>query len=179
MAGYRAALASAGRPEPVLITTEATVAAGAEAYRGLPEGPAAPTAVLAMSDMAAIGLLAAAQAGGRRVPHDLSVVGFDDVPMAAWTSPPLTTVRQPTVEKARLAAEMLIQALQGTSVTTPRPLETRLVVRGSTGPLEPRVAGFRRTADSVLPATRRRAMISSTDSDLAAPRGLSWWRTWP
>src|ERR1700737_1024611 len=62
----------------------------------------------------------------------LSVVGYDDLPMAAWPSPPLTTVRQPIVEKGRLAARLLIQRLQGKIVTSPPPLSTSLVVRAST-----------------------------------------------
>jgi len=52
--------------------------------------------------------------------------------MAAWTAPPLTTVRQPIVEKGRLAARLLIQQMQGREVESPPPLETSLVVRGST-----------------------------------------------
>ena len=85
-----------------------------------------------MSDMAAIGLMAAAISSGLRVPEDLSVVGYDDLPMAAWTSPPLTTVRQPIVEKGRVAARLLIEGLQGRKVDSPPPLETSLVVRRST-----------------------------------------------
>jgi LacI family transcriptional regulator len=87
-----------------------------------------------MSDMAAIGVRGAAAAAGLRVPDDLSVVGYDDLPMAAWTNPPLTTVRQPIVEKGRVAARLLIQRLQGKVVTSPPPLSTSLVVRGSTAP---------------------------------------------
>jgi LacI family transcriptional regulator len=85
-----------------------------------------------MSDMTAIGLVSAAIASGLRVPEDLSVIGYDDLPMAAWTTPPLTTVRQPIVEKGRLAARLLIQQMQGREVESPPPLETSLVVRGST-----------------------------------------------
>src|SRR5207245_5713113 len=79
-----------------------------------------------------IGVLGAASAAGFKVPGDISVVGYDDLPMAAWTSPPLTTVRQPIVEKGRVAARLLIQRLQGKVVTSPPPLRTSLVVRGST-----------------------------------------------
>ena len=86
-----------------------------------------------MSDMTAIGLMSAAQAAGMRVPDDLSVVGFDDIPAAAWTNPPLTTVRQPIVEKGRLAARLLIQRMKGKAVDSPAPLMTSLVVRSSTG----------------------------------------------
>ena len=85
-----------------------------------------------MSDMAAIGVMSAAQASGLRIPEDLSVVGFDDVPASAWTNPPLTTVRQPIVEKGRLAARFLIQRMKGIKVESPAPLSTSLVVRNST-----------------------------------------------
>ncbi len=88
-----------------------------------------------MSDMAAIGVMSAAQAAGLRVPEDLSVVGFDDVPASAWTNPPLTTVRQPIVEKGRLAARLLIQRMKGMKVEAPAPLTTSLVVRKSTSRL--------------------------------------------
>ncbi|TMD76217.1 MAG: hypothetical protein E6I82_03840, partial [Chloroflexi bacterium] len=69
-----------------------------------------------------------------RVPDDISVVGFDDVPASAWTNPPLTTVRQPIVEKGRLAARLLIQRMKGRAVASPAPLKTSLVIRGSTAP---------------------------------------------
>jgi DNA-binding LacI/PurR family transcriptional regulator len=132
LAGYRAALQVAGAPEPRMVTAGATMAAGAFAFEALPKGRRRPTGVLAMSDMAAIGLMAAAIAAGLRVPDDMSVVGYDDLPMAAWTTPRLTTVRQPIVEKGRLAARLLIQQLQGKVVASPPPLETSLVVRNST-----------------------------------------------
>ena len=132
LAGYHAALAKFDVPPPHSVTAGATMAAGARAFEAFPKGKRRPTAVLAMSDMAAIGVLGAADAAGIKVPGDLSVVGYDDLPMAAWTSPPLTTVRQPIVEKGRLAARLLIQRLQGKAVTSPPPLSTSLVVRGST-----------------------------------------------
>jgi alanine racemase len=132
LAGYRAAVHAAGTPEPRMVTAGATMAAGALAFEVLPKGKRRPTGVLAMSDMAAIGLMAAAIASGLRVPEDLSIVGYDDLPMAAWTTPRLTTVRQPIVEKGRLAARLLIQRLQGKVVGSPPPLETSLVVRNST-----------------------------------------------
>ena len=134
LAGYRAALDKAGAPEPHMVTAAATRAAGARAFESLPRGKRRPTAVLAMSDMAAIGLMAAAQSAGLKVPDDLSVVGYDDLPMAAWTNPPLTTVRQPIIEKGRLAARLLIQRMKGKTVQSPPPLGTSLVVRGSTSP---------------------------------------------
>jgi DNA-binding LacI/PurR family transcriptional regulator len=132
LAGYRAAVNQAGAPDPRMVTAGATMPAGALAFEALPKGKRRPTGVLAMSDMAAIGLMAAAIAAGLRVPEDMSVVGYDDLPMAAWTTPRLTTVHQPIVEKGRLAARLLIQQLQGKVVTSPPPLETNLVVRNST-----------------------------------------------
>jgi alanine racemase len=134
LAGYRAALAGADVPPPYAVTAGATMAAGARAFDSFPKGKRRPTAILAMSDMVAIGVMGAAQAAGLVVPGDLSVVGYDDLPMAAWTSPPLTTVRQPIVEKGRVAAGLLIRRLQGKVVVSPPPLETSLVVRGSTSP---------------------------------------------
>ncbi|HSS92867.1 MAG TPA: substrate-binding domain-containing protein, partial [Candidatus Dormibacteraeota bacterium] len=132
LAGYQAALADDEAPAPYTVTAGATMAAGARAFESFPKGKRRPTGVLAMSDMTAIGVMGAAQAAGLRVPRDLSVVGYDDLPMAAWTTPPLTTVKQPIVEKGRLAARLLIQILQGKVVASPPPLATSLVVRGST-----------------------------------------------
>ena len=133
--GYRRALDSAGAPKPVTVVAGISVAAGARAFDSLPKVKDRPTGVLAMSDMAAIGVMSAAQAAGLRVPEDLSVVGFDDVPASAWTNPPLTTVRQPIVEKGRLAARLLIQRMKGMKVESPAPLSTSLVVRKSTSRL--------------------------------------------
>ena len=141
LAGYRAALEPAGITEPQLVTAGISVEAGMRAFEALPRVKHRPTAVLAMSDMAAIGVMTAASAAGVSVPRDLSVVGFDDLPMAAWTNPPLTTVRQPIIEKGRLAARLLIQLLQGKAVEAPAPLPTSLVVRGTTSALSNRTRG--------------------------------------
>ena len=132
LAGYQAAIDRAGAPAPFTFTAGVSVPAGVRAFDALPKGERRPTGVLAMSDMTAFGVMAAAIAAGLRVPEDISIVGYDDLPMAAWTTPPLTTVRQPIVEKGRLAARMLIQRLQGKEVESPPTLETSLVVRKST-----------------------------------------------
>jgi alanine racemase len=142
MAGYEAAIDRAGAPRPNFVTAGISVAAGAHAFDSLPKGKRRPTAVLAMSDMVAIGVMSAAQAAGLRVPEDVSVVGFDDIPMASWTNPPLTTVRQPTVEKGRLAANLLIQIIKGKAAESPPPLSTTLVVRSSTALLKGVVSGI-------------------------------------
>ena len=138
LAGYRRAIQAAGAPDPTTVLAGISVAAGSRAFESLPRGERRPTAVLAMSDMAAIGVMSAAESAGLRVPIDLSVVGFDDIPASEWTNPPLTTVRQPIVEKGKLAARLLIERMNGKAVESPRPLRTTLVVRKSTaGPAGP------------------------------------------
>jgi len=132
LAGYKAAIEAAGAAPPLTVTAGISVAAGMRAFDSLPNGRNRPTGLLAMSDMTAVGVLSAAQTAGVRVPIDLSVVGFDDLPLAAWTNPPLTTVRQPIVDKGRIAARMLIERMNGRSVDSPAPLQTTLVVRAST-----------------------------------------------
>lgn len=95
-----------------------------------------PTAVLAITDMTAIGILNAAVDAGIPVPAELSVIGFDDIPAASWTWPRLTTVHQPIREKGRRAARRVIDLSREKdrhAPTTER-LPTRLVIRGSTGP---------------------------------------------
>ena len=101
-------------------------------------GERPPTAILAMSDVLALGALQAAAELGVAVPAELSVVGFDDSPAAALATPALTTVAQPHEEKGRLAADWLIRALErGTTLRGRRRREilpTELVVRQSTAP---------------------------------------------
>jgi LacI family transcriptional regulator len=94
-----------------------------------------PTAIFAGSDQQALGVYEAARKRGLRVPQELSVVGFDDLPMSAWSSPPLTTVRQPLGEIGRVAAEMLGTLIEGLTLSSRRiELATELVVRASTAP---------------------------------------------
>ena len=97
--------------------------------------PERPTAIFAGNDQQALGVYEAARQLGLRVPQDLSIVGFDDLPVARWVSPPLTTVRQPLAEMGRTAAAMLGDLIEGRSLTTRRvELSTELVVRESTAP---------------------------------------------
>ncbi|MFD2797639.1 LacI family DNA-binding transcriptional regulator [Promicromonospora vindobonensis] len=98
--------------------------------------PDRPTAVFAGSDMQALGLLRAAHQLGLRVPEDLSVVGYDDLPLASWVGPPLTTVRQPLAEMGAAATQILLDIARGRSPKVRRlNLSTELVVRDSTAPL--------------------------------------------
>ncbi len=96
-----------------------------------------PTAIFAGSDQQALGIYEAARLRGLRVPQDLSVVGFDDLPVARWVSPPLTTVRQPLAEMGRVAAGMLAELVEGAPLRTRRvELSTELIVRESTAILD-------------------------------------------
>jgi len=135
-AGYRRALAAAG-----LSVDESLVRDGgyqedrsAEVARDLLAGPDRPTAVFAANDSSAVGVLRAAAELELHVPGDLSVVGFDDVPQAATTTPPLTTVAQPLVELGSRAVEMLLTMLRGEPTSDHVRLPTTLRVRRSTGP---------------------------------------------
>jgi LacI family transcriptional regulator, galactose operon repressor len=95
-----------------------------------------PTAIFAGSDQQALGVYEAARQRGLRIPQDLSVVGFDDLPAARWVSPPLTTVRQPLADMGRMAAEMLGNLIEGVPLRCQRvELATALIVRESTARL--------------------------------------------
>ena len=135
--GYAAAVRAAGLSwEEVLVyeTEDNSVEQGRKAAAALLARPSdvRPTALLAMSDQLALGALAYATESGVHVPEDLSIVGYDDSVLAARATPPLTTVRQPYVDKGRIAGEMLLARLRGETPTS-RSLETELVIRGSSG----------------------------------------------
>ncbi len=103
--------------------------------RELLELPDPPTAIFAGSDEQAMGAYQAARLAGLRIPEDLSVVGYDDLPAYEWLSPPLTTLRHPREEMGRVAARTLLQLLDGRPPLTPRvELATDLRVRASTAP---------------------------------------------
>lgn len=119
---------------PVYECPENVPEAGADAARFLLRMDPRPTALLATSDQLAFGIIEAARSMDLSVPGDLSVVGFDDVPEAARSSPPLTTVHQDHVEKGLLAGRLLVARLGGEEPEAPRPLPTRLVERSSTAP---------------------------------------------
>lgn len=137
LAGYRTALIQGGLAvqEELVRGGSYGVDAGFRAAEVLLRADDPPTAVFAASDDTAIGVLRAAREHGVRVPEDLSVVGFDDQPVAAWLDPALTTVRQPLDEMGDAAVALAHRARQGGG-RGPAHLElaTRLVVRASTAP---------------------------------------------
>lgn len=105
---------------------------GRQAAEVLIDSDLPPTAILAMSDQMALGVLEAARARDLRVPDDLSVVGFDDMPSAAQARPALTTVHQPHIDKGKHAGRLLLAQLQNGQGLEVVRLPTRLVVRQST-----------------------------------------------
>jgi DNA-binding LacI/PurR family transcriptional regulator len=107
---------------------------GREAATALLAGDPRPTAIVALSDELALGVLDAATDAGLAVPGDLSVTGFDDTPTAALARPPLTTVRQPLHRKGEVAGRTLLDLVAGRRPARVRRLPTELVVRGTTGP---------------------------------------------
>ena len=97
--------------------------------------PSRPTAIFARNDYTAIGALQALREAGLRTPDDITVAGFDNIPLAAVMSPTLTTVSQPTEDEGRLAAEFLLERIEHPRREPARRdivLECNLIVRGST-----------------------------------------------
>ncbi len=140
--GYRDALGHAGIDvDPALLRDgdyeEGPSARAGDQLLGLPDPP---TAILAANDVSALAVMTVAQQRGLRVPDDLSVVGFDNIPEGALAEPPLTTVHQPLQEMGERAVELLVQLLAG-SIPEQRheTLPTRLIVRRSTARLTDRV----------------------------------------
>jgi DNA-binding LacI/PurR family transcriptional regulator len=136
--GYRAALERAGIPvDPALIHTgDFHYQSALEAATAMLRLPDPPTAIFTGSDEQALGVYEAARRQHLRVPDDLSVVGFDDVPLSGWASPPLTTVRQPLAEMAAMATKTVLSMMEDESYPVNNRLEvaTSLVVRASTAP---------------------------------------------
>ncbi|WP_374196057.1 LacI family DNA-binding transcriptional regulator [Streptomyces sp. TS71-3] len=132
--GFRSAMSMAGlEVDPDLIRFgDFHVQGGFQHAESLLDGENPPTAIFSGSDLQGLGVLEAARVRGLRVPTDLSVVGYDDIPLARWSSPALTTVHQPLRRMAETAAQMVLQLRRG-DATEPRiELGTELVVRHST-----------------------------------------------
>jgi DNA-binding LacI/PurR family transcriptional regulator len=136
--GWRAALAARGADEPPVVEGDWSPASGYAAGREL-AADSSVTAVFAAGDEMAIGFIHALREAGRRVPEDVSVVGFDGNPVFAYVTPPLTTVRQPFDAAAREGVRLLVHAIEQPDTDLPPASEppVELVVRGSTAPPPP------------------------------------------
>jgi LacI family transcriptional regulator len=135
--GYRAALDSAGiTPDRALIHHDAfSVEAGFQHGHDVLSLDEPPTAIVAGNDEIAVGVLAAAKEVHISVPGELSVTGFDDTPQTQWTTPRLTSVRQPLVGMGRMAVETILRMADGVQPASPHlQLATSLSIRDSTGP---------------------------------------------
>ena len=162
LAGWREALRAHGADEPSVVEGDWSAASGYAAGREL-AGDGTVTAVFAANDDMAIGFIRAQLEAGRRVPEDISVVGLDDIPVAAFVTPPLTTVRQPFDEVARQGLARLVHVIEKPDVELPpvadQPVE--LVVRASTAPPPPRP----------IPGRGRRAIPHAHGGPHARPAG--------
>ena len=135
LAGYWEALVNAEiETDPRLVAEgHFTEEGGYAGARALLEASPDVTAIFAANDLSALGVLHALAESGRRVPDDVSVVGFDDLRLSAFTAPPLTTIRQPATEIAQRATEILIDLTRGKRVEKLlHLLEPKLIVRAST-----------------------------------------------
>lgn len=139
LAGYRAALSEFGLPLDPALVREGDFQQP-DGYRGARELlalPDPPTAIFSSNDVMAFGVMEAVRECGLRIPGDISIVGFDDIPQATHVNPQLTTVRQPLEKMGRLAARMLLELIGNPRSEAARiELPTELIVRDSCRPLE-------------------------------------------
>jgi len=131
--GWRSELEAAGAKVPTILRGDWTPRSGYELGERLLQIPEL-TAILVANDQMALGLLRRLHESGRKVPGDLSVIGFDDIPEAAYFTPPLTTVRQDFSELGRLCLQALLRRIEGDPEPTRVMVPPELVLRSSTGP---------------------------------------------
>ncbi len=135
-AGYRQALAQADHPflPELVVHGDGKPEGGSRAMEKLLALPTAPTAVFCYNDMTAIGALLVIRTRGLRVPEDISLVGFDDLFIASYIDPPLTTVRQPKQPMGRMAMEILLKLFSEGKHDNIIRMQGELIVRKSTAP---------------------------------------------
>jgi LacI family transcriptional regulator len=135
LTGYREALAAAGIAEETELLAEGAFDAQS-GHRAMAEilARTTPDAVFVASDVVAIGALAGLRDAGLTVPGDVSVVGFDAIPLAAYLDPPLTTISLPAYDLGRAAGRAVLDRIAGRPVAGRTLLPTELIVRASTAP---------------------------------------------
>jgi DNA-binding LacI/PurR family transcriptional regulator len=131
--GWRTALREANAPEPEIISADWSARSGYQTGQDLARRPEV-TAVFCSNDTIALGLIRALSEAGRRVPEDVSVVGFDDVPEAGFYLPPLTTVRQDFSELGRRALDALVERIAHGGPGEHLRVAPEFVVRASAAP---------------------------------------------
>lgn len=132
--GYRQSLEFAGYPflPELVVHGDGKPEGGRQAMEKLLAIPKPPTAVFCYNDMSALGALRAIHQHGLKVPDDISIVGFDDLAIASYTSPLLTTVAQPKQQMGRMAMETMLKILSGVDAKTNIKVEGKLLIREST-----------------------------------------------
>jgi LacI family transcriptional regulator len=133
--GYRKALEEAGiaADESLVVRGDFDFKSGYRAARQLLANDNQPTAIFASNDIMAIGAICAAVESGLQVPQDLSVVGYDDIPLASYSNPPLTTIAQPNYDMGVRAASLLLERLHDPGRPSQRiVLDVELRIRRST-----------------------------------------------
>jgi len=133
--GFASVYAEAGHPVPAanVLPGDFTFACGTEGVQAALDSGVEFDAVFAHNDLSAIGAMQALRDNGRRIPQDVAVVGFDDIPTAAHTQPPLTTVHQPLREMGEAAARTLLAHFEGTPLPNrPTVIPASFTTRGST-----------------------------------------------
>ncbi len=122
------------RPKHFKVVPDWSIEYGREGMRAILQEDEMPTAVICTNDYLAFGATVEARSQGFRVPDQISVTGFDDIELAAHSEPPLTTVAVPAAETGAAIADFVIRVLEEGDLTLPPPMQTRLVIRGSTAP---------------------------------------------
>jgi LacI family transcriptional regulator len=124
--------------DPALLVTSDTQLfdMGYQSAKYLLNLPQPPTAIFALTDVTAVGVMHAVTEMNLKIPQDISVIGYDDLPIASYTIPPLTTIAQPFVEMGEKAVELLLQQIENRDLPPEKAvLATRLVLRSTTAPL--------------------------------------------
>jgi DNA-binding LacI/PurR family transcriptional regulator len=162
LAGWRSALTAAGAKVPEPLAGDWSAHSGYMAGRRLARTRGV-TAVFAANDHMSLGLLRALHEAGRRVPEDISVVGFDDIPEAAYLTPPLTTIRQDFAEVGRRSLNlMLAQLATGNRMDSKLLVPAQIVVRQST------TAPHRWTHEGTTEKMTRSRMLAITSIAIGA-----------
>jgi LacI family transcriptional regulator len=136
--GYRSALVLSNLPineRYIIEKADTSIRAGYEAMEELIKFTDQPTAIVSVSDLLAIGVIQRIHESRKRVPGDYSIIGFDDIPLAEYFNPPLTTIQQPSFEKGVQTARLLIQFLEYNIPPKSKVLDVKLIIRGTTAPL--------------------------------------------
>jgi LacI family transcriptional regulator len=148
--GYKAALTDCDIPvnEELIVKSDYQQQTSYETTKDLLQSvDPPPTAIFASSDLSAFGAMDAVRERGLRIPSDISIIGFDDIPQASLVYPKLTTVRQPLEQMGRVAVKMLLEQIEDRSRPPQRiTLTTELVIRDSCGPCLPQAAEHRQQA---------------------------------